>query len=129
MNSDKQSFDQKIKDELESEANAIDEILNDKQGLFDLVAGSFKSGLGAWIWIVNLIILVVTGLMFWSGFEFFTANDSNAQLYWGFCTVIAVMAQIALKQWVWIEMNRASLLREIKRVEIAVVKLNAKFDK
>lgn len=122
------SLDKRIKDELESEAETIDEILNDKQGLFDLVAGSFKSGLGAWVWAVNIIILGVTGLMIWSGYEFFTAFKSEDQMFWGFCTIIAVMAQIALKQWVWMEMNRSSLLREIKRVEIAVAKLASKVD-
>ncbi len=120
------NLDKKIKDELESEANEIDAILNDKQGLFDMVAGSFKNGLGAWVWVVNIVILVVTGLMLWCGYEFFTAENINDQTYWGFCTVIAVIAQIAMKQWVWMEMNRSSLMREIKRVEIEVVRLGGK---
>lgn len=120
------SLDDRIKQELESEANKIDEILNDKQGMFDMVLGSFKSGLGGWVILINVVILLVTGLMFWSGYEFFVAIDMEAQVFWGVCLIIAATAQIAMKQWVWMEMNRSSLLREIKRVEIAVAKLATK---
>lgn len=120
------NLDNRIKDALADEADSIDEILNDKQGLFDMVLGTFKSGLGVWVWAVNIITLIVTGLMVWSGYEFFTASQQADQVYWGICTLITLSAQIALKQWIWMEMNRGSLLREIKRVEIAVVKLNSK---
>lgn len=120
------NIDERIKQELESEAETIDEILNDKQGLFDLVADSFKAGLGPWVVIINIVILVVTGLMIWSGYEFFTAEQIQDQVFWGVCLVISAMAQIAMKQWVWLEMYRGSLLREIKRVEIAVARLSSK---
>ena len=120
------NIDERIKNELESEAETIDEILNDKQGLFDLVAGSFKAGLGPWVVIINVVILAVTGLMVWSGYEFFTAEELQDQVFWGVCLVITAMAQIAMKQWVWLEMYRGSLLREIKRVEIAVARLSSK---
>ena len=118
------NLDKRIKDELESEAKAIDEILNDKQGIYEMMIASFQGGMGIWMWIVNFVILIVTGLMLWCGYEFFTATASEEHIYWGFCMVIAVMGQIALKQWAWMEMNRTSLMREIKRVEIAVAKLS-----
>ena len=117
------SLDDRIKRELENEAESIDEILNDKQGLFDMVAGSFKSGLGRWVVLINIVILIVTGLMIWSGYEFFVATELDGRIFWGVCLAVSATAQIAMKQWVWMEMNRSSLLREIKRVEIAVAKL------
>jgi hypothetical protein len=120
------NLDERIKKELETEAEVIDEILNDKQGIFDLVAGSFKSGLGVWVVLINIVILVVTGLMIWSGYEFFIAEQLDDRIFWGVCLVISAVAQIAMKQWVWMEMQRSSLLREIKRVEIAIAKLASK---
>ena len=120
------NLDERIKKELETEAEVIDEILNDKQGIFDLVAGSFKSGLGVWVVLINIVILLVTGIMIWSGYEFFIAEQLDDRIFWGVCLVISAVAQIAMKQWVWMEMQRSSLLREIKRVEIAIAKLASK---
>lgn len=122
------SFDDRIKRELEGEAEQIDEILNDKQGMFELVAGAFKNGLGIWVTIVNVIIFIVTGLILWSGYEFFVGVDLDTRVFWGVCFVITVSIQVALKQWVWMEMNRGSLLRELKRLEVAVVRLNSKIE-
>jgi len=118
------NLDDRIKQELETEKVTIDEILNDKQGLFAMAAGAYKSGLGGWLVLINVIILLVTGLMFWSGYEFFVAETTDKSVFWGVCLVVTAMAQIAMKQWVWMEMNRSSILREVKRVEIAVARLN-----
>lgn len=118
------NLDKRIKDELESEAKAIDESLNDNQGIYELMMGSFKGGMGIWMWIVNVVILIVTGLMLWCGYKFFTATSTDDHTYWGFCMVITVMAQIALKQWAWTEMQRTSIMREVKRLELAIAKLS-----
>lgn len=120
------SLDDRIKQELESEANQIDEILNDKQGLTELISGSFKSGMRIWMILINIVIIIVSAVMVWSGYEFFVSEELEPRVFWGVCLVISAMAQIAMKQWVWMEMHRSSLLREIKRVEVAVARLNNK---
>lgn len=118
------NFDEKIKHELENEAAEIDKIMLDDQGLFDMLIGSFNGGLRRWIILMNIITLVVTGLMVWSGYRFYIAIEINEQILWGVSALFALNMQIALKQWLWMEMNRSSLMREIKRVELAVSKLN-----
>lgn len=117
------SIDERVKHELEHEAKIIDDILNDKQGIIDLAAGTFKSGLGKWMALVTVIILIVTGFMVWTGYKFFIAETLDGRIFWGVWFIITVISQVAMKQWTWMEMNRSSLLREIKRVEIEIVKL------
>lgn len=119
------SFDDKIKLELENESRIIDEILNDKQGMFDLAAGSFKSGLGTWMSLIYIVILIVSGLMLWTGYEFFIAGSLDDRMFWGVWFITSVIAQVGMKQWTWMEMNRSSLLREVKRVEIELTKLSS----
>lgn len=119
------SFDERVKNELESEAEIIDEILNDKQGMVELTLGTFNNGLGKWMALITVIIFIVTGLMIWTGYQFFNAIDLDERVFWGVWFIITVSAQIALKQWTWMEINRTSLLREVKRVEIEVAKLAA----
>lgn len=119
------NIDKRISEELENESSQIDEILNDKQTLSDLLLGSYRSGLGRWTVAVSIVTFVVSALMVWSGYRFFSADNQETVLFWGFCLLIALVCQIALKQWVWMEMNRSSLHREIKRLEIAVARLAA----
>lgn len=119
-------IDDKIRRELEGEASAIDELLAKEGGMPDMVSAAFKGGMRRWLWLTGIITLVVTGLMFWCIYEFFVAPTSEDQLFWGFCSLAAMTAQIALKQWQWMEMNRASLMREVKRLELAVATLAAR---
>ncbi|WP_444996650.1 DUF6768 family protein [Aliikangiella sp. IMCC44359] len=117
------NIDEKIKQELETEQREFDDIIGEKQGLWDLAFSPLKGGLRGWFIAVNIITLVVTGFMFWTGYEFFIAKQINNQIFWGVCFLMTLNAQIALKQWVWMEMNRGSLMREVKRVEVAIAKL------
>lgn len=119
-------LDERIQKELAEETSAIDELLADEGGMPDMVAAALKGSMRRWIWLTGLFTLIFTGLMFWSGYEFFTATTSDDRVFWGICMLGAAMPQIALKQWQWMEMNRANLMREIKRLELAVAALAAR---
>jgi len=117
------NIDEKIKRELENEASEIDQILLDDQGLFDMVRASFTGGMRRWVILMNVIIMLVSAVMVWTGYRFFTSSITDDYIFWGVCLLISAHAQIAMKQWIFMEMNRSSLMREIKRVEVAVAKL------
>jgi len=119
-------IDERIKNELAEETSAIDELLTKEGGMPDMVAAALQGSMRRWIWITGLFTLILTALMFWCGYEFFTAVTSDDRIYWGVCMLAAAMPQIALKQWQWMEMNRANLMREIKRLELAVAALAAR---
>ena len=114
------SIDDKIKSELESQASEIDQILAEEQGIADFVLGSVRSSLKGWFLVANVITLLVTAVMIWSGYEFVMAESTKEQIYWAVWLLVSLNAQIALKQWIWSEMTRASIIREVKRVELAV---------
>lgn len=121
------SIDDRIKTALEQDTKEIDALLAKEGGLPDMISASFKGGLRRWMFLVWPLTLIVTGFMVWSIYNFFTAGESY--IYWGFCSVGLMMMQIALKQWSWMEMNRASMAREIKRLELVIAGLSAKLDK
>ena len=120
------NIDEKIKAELSNKAQALDEILVDDQGLFDLVKGSFKGAMGRWMILINIVIIAVSAVMVWTGYQFFTSNNLEGYTFWGVCLLLSVFAQVAMKQWVWMEMSRCSLMREIKRVELELAKLSVR---
>lgn len=117
------NFDEKLKRELENEANDIDQILVNNEGLFDLLLGSFKGGMRRWIILFNVVAIVATILLFWTGYRFYHAMDVQQQIFWGVCFLVSFNVASFIKNWFFMEMNRSSLMREIKRVELAVAKL------
>jgi Family of unknown function (DUF6768) len=119
-------LDDKIKAELERETSEIDKLLAKEGGLPDMVSAAWHGSLRRWIWVTSVVLLPISALMVWCGYEFFTAQNSEDQLYWGICTLLSAMSQIAIKQWQWMEMNRASMMREIKRLELAIATLSSR---
>lgn len=125
----KMNIDEKIKRELTQQSSEIDNLLAEEKGLSDFIMGSIRSSLKSWFIVVNLITLVATLAMFWAGYEFYNTVQVNQQIFWGVCFLTSLMVQIALKQWIWSEMTRASLIREIKRVELSVSRQFEKYSK
>ncbi|MGS0730262.1 DUF6768 family protein, partial [Shewanella sp. 0m-11] len=79
---------------------------------------------GGWMILMSIIAFVLSLLMLWSGYQFFfVVVSSVALIKWGVTLLLASMMQIAIKMWIYNEMNRNATAREIKRLELAVVKL------
>lgn len=64
--------------------------------------------------------------MFYCGYHFFTVEGAESVVRWGIGTMLCAMANMALKMWHWMEMNRISVLREVKRTELQVARLAEK---
>jgi len=116
-------LDTLIRQELEKETTEIDELLAKEGGLPDMVSAAWRGSMRRWVWITSVVTLVVTGLFIWCGYNFYVAPDLDGRVFWGVWFIVGVGAQVALKQWQWMEMNRASLMREVKRLELAIVSL------
>ena len=119
----------RIKAELEMESSEIDELLAKEGGIPDLVSAALRGSMRRWVWIAGIVTLIVTGLFIWAGFNFYHAQTVDDRLFWGVWFILGVVAQVALKQWQWAEMNRSHLMREVKRLEPAIaslVKVSAK---
>ena len=97
--------------------NSVNEIMEDKQGVVGLLTNAFYSGLTGFLMLSNVLILVFTALLVWSGFRFFTSTSSEDMIFWGICCILSVQVQVALKQWLWTQIDRSSLLRELKRTQ------------
>ena len=117
------NIDEKIKRELEQENPDLDSILIDDEGLFERISGSFQGGMRRWVILIYLVAVIVGTLFLWAGYRFFIAEELHNQIFWGVCFVAAMNMQGFIKQWIFMETNRNSIMREIKRVEISVATL------
>lgn len=119
------SIDDRIQRELEQEAEDIDALLADEKGLVGLGMDAFRGGLRQWVILITVIIFLVSAVMVWCGYRFYIAQNVDDRVFWGVWLIVSLIAQVGMKQWTWMEARRVTMLREIKRVEIAVERLAA----
>jgi hypothetical protein len=93
------------------------DIMQDRPGMIGMLTSAFYSGLGGWFMLGNFLVLIATGFLLWSGFRFFTSSALEELVYWGVCLIVSLIIQVAIKQWLWSQMDRASLIRELKRTQ------------
>lgn len=120
------NIDEKIKQELEGDSLNIDDVIIDDEGLFSRMTGIFKGGMKNWVILIFAVAVIVGVLFLWTGYRFFTSHEIQDQVFWGICFMIALNMQGFIKQWMFMETNRNSIMREVKRVEVAVARLSAK---
>jgi len=122
------NLDDKIKQALEMDAKEIEQVLSKEYGLFDKLFGIFRGSMRNWN-IFGMTLAAVTGVfMFWSGYHFFISESLDDRLFWGVLLLAFWTGTMGLKIWFWLEMNRHSTSREIKRLELAVAQLTAKLN-
>ena len=117
------NFDKKIEQELAAQAFQLDKLMREEQGLGPMIRSGFNGGLRPLVIIAYILAILLAGAILYTGYQFLTV-DSASQSYWGVLLLLAFQAQIGTKIWIWLEMNRASTMREIKRLELAVAQLS-----
>lgn len=59
----------------------------------------------------------------WCAVRFFDASETRPQIAWATGFLFSMMAVTALKIWAWMDMIHTSTMRQLRRVEAAVVRL------
>lgn len=88
--------------------------------LHELIADTFRGRLRfyavmSWVWTG-----VLAALMFYCGWRTFQTEGSE-QVVWQTATIFCMLGVALLKLFVWMEIHRKSLLRELKRLELRLL--------
>lgn len=114
------NLDDKIKHALKMDQQEIQQILSNDDGLLSRFSGVFSGSMKMWNIFGLTLSVIIAGMMFWFGYEFFISQTLEDRVYWGFLSVAAIVMSLGIKIWLWMELNRMSTIKEIKRVELAV---------
>ncbi len=116
--------------------NLIEESLNEKEvkfyneleegGMAKQWFGLYKGAFKGWAILITTVQLVLTVLMFYLGYEFFTESLSTDLIHFGGLFFIVFVAVTMLKLWHWMQMDKNSILREMKRIEFQIAVLSEK---
>ena len=84
--------------------------------------GLFSGALG-WVMAVLLVfVLIFTGLMVWTGWQFFTTTDPVMSLRWGLGTIAIIQIIIFMRGIMMQKILINQVLREVKRLELQVAR-------
>jgi protein-S-isoprenylcysteine O-methyltransferase Ste14 len=125
MNKNIEKIDEIIKDALTAEeAKFYDEL--DEQNLLQMLGGAFKGKLGWLIVIMNIVIVIVFGLFIYCAIQFFNTAETNELIRWSVAGTFCMIVISILKLFIWMQMDKNSILRELKRMEFQVSLLAGK---
>jgi hypothetical protein len=113
-------FDDKLKKALEN-GKPIE--FEREETLRQMMAQTFRSKMRwmvVWLWCEAIAIMVIAG---WSGYRLYHAQEMKELIVWStvliICAIFFVLVKVVGWQWV----NKYSVLREIKRLELQVAGL------
>lgn len=116
-------IDDKIKQSLQAEDSELFAQFEGDQNLFEMVADNFQGKL-KWINYLTIFFLpVVFAAGVYTAIEFFEAQSLREMIAWSVGFMICVFGVMMMKLWFWMEMNKNSIRREIKRLELQIASL------
>jgi len=120
-----EKIDELIKEALTEEESKFYDNL-DEQNVFQMLGGLFQ-GKNKWIiLLMNIVMLIVFGLLVYSTVQFFNADLTNELIKWSLAIVIGILIISMLKMFIWMQMDKNSIKRELKRLELQVSNLSSK---
>ncbi len=125
MKNNMEDIDRLIKETLtQEEAKFYEEL--DEQGVIGMIGGLFK-GKNAWLLVMmNIVTVAFFGLFVYCTIQFFGTDNTNELIKWGAGAITFLLGVSILKVFVWMQMDKNALLREIKRLELQVSSLSGK---
>lgn len=114
------AIDDKILESFNAEDKEVMHSCGEELGLFGLVAESFRGKLKVAVIAVFFFMLIFAAILAYSAINFFSVEDIGTKLHWLAVALTALIAFALLRLWYWMELNRLSLVREIRRLELQI---------
>jgi hypothetical protein len=122
------NIDGKIREALRREDAELLGHYQTEPAVHELLIETFR---GRRVWMSSLAVvftLVFFGLSLFALYGFFYADGTQAMIAWASGFVWSSLAVGMLKIWFWMEIQRNSVVREIKRLELQVANLSRQLD-
>ena len=121
-------IDEKIREALRREDAELLEHYQTEPPVHELLIETFR---GRRVWMSSLAVVftfVFFGLSLFALYGFFHAEGTRSLIAWASGFLWSSLAVAMLKIWFWMEIQRNSVVREIKRLELQVANLSRQLD-
>lgn len=117
-------FDDRLKAELDADDEAfLKELDSDHRGLFAQMGDTLTGPLGGWAKLIFVVAFVLAFVMFYAVYRLIIAETDRELLIWGIAFIGLMLMQGFVKQWFFERMNLMTILRELKRIELRVARM------
>jgi hypothetical protein len=114
-------YDDHMKEGLSKDDEAFLKDLEDGRGLFTQFGATLTGPLGGWGMYALIMAFAMFGLLIWSGFAAWGADDLRLTVLWSAVSISLVVALGMIKLWMFSRMNHLMVLRELKMIELRIV--------
>ncbi len=115
-------FDDKIRQALQAESDNVWKDV-EEQGLFEQALDVMRGKHRFLTVIANVVIAVFFAMMVYCVVRFFDAQTTRTQIAWSVGFLASNMVVAMLKLWFWMQMDKNTVIREVKRLELQVATL------
>lgn len=115
-------FETRLQAGLSAEDEAFLKDIEGDETLFKQMGQTFQGPLGGWTIYAFLMSLVLFGLAIWGIWNVFQAEAVKAMILWSALAIWAFFAVGLIKIWFWMRMNHLAVLRELKMIELRLLK-------
>lgn len=122
-------IDEKIRDALEAEDAELFAEYEGEQGIFEMVAGVFRGRLKWLVLVTTVAAFALFAAAIYAGFQFFKAEGMREMIAWSMAFLFCMLGVTMVKVWFWMEMNKNTITREIKRLELQIASLAGKLER
>ncbi len=128
MKEKRDQIDEMIKETLTREEAAFYDSL-DEQGLIRKIGEIYKGKMGWLAMIMNVVHLLIFAVFVYCLIQFLGTDETNALIQWSAAGFFCLIAMCMLKVYVWMQMDKNDLLREMKRLELQLASLMSRMDR
>ncbi len=123
MRKEFEEIDQLIKETLTKEEAKFYDAL-DEQNVFQMIGGVF-GGKNKWIIIImNIVVFIAFGFFIYCVVQFLNTETTNELIKWSVGGVICLLMISMIKIFIWMQMDKNSIIRELKRLELQILTLS-----
>lgn len=110
---------------LDAMRNSKDDLAatDEEAGIFKLIGLSFKGPFRYTVMFVMLLVVVFVGLAIYCAWQMLATPDLGSKIEWLAGLLVSFIIVGLLRLWYFLELNRLSIVREVKRVELQVALL------
>lgn len=119
-------IDDKIREALRIEDEALARALEEEPSIFDLVADTLRGRLRFLNMLGVAFALIFMALGVFCAVRFFRVEGTRELIAWAVGFGWCMMAVGFVKIWYWMELSKHAVMREIKRVELEIAALAAR---
>ena len=118
-------IDERIRKALEIDRDLLKKAQSiDEPGFFEMMIQCYR-GKNSWL---NLMvigdIILFLGMATWSLYEYFHTDSLESKLGWSLLLMVSLMVVALGKLWAWMQINKNTMMREIKRVELLLLRMH-----